>query len=156
MRWGVIRARILQALVASTWDAPLPFVAEALTLAEPEGFVRTFVDEGASMPALLQRAAEQGIARPYVARLLAAFELDGSRKTGAPTPSAPQPLIEPLSERELEVLRLAAQGLSNQEIADRLVISVGTVKTHVHNILGKLEVRGRTQAAARARELDLI
>jgi LuxR family maltose regulon positive regulatory protein len=67
-----------------------------------------------------------------------------------------QPLIEPLSERELEVLRLVADGLSNREIADRLFVSVGTVKTHVHNILGKLGVEGRPRAIARARELDLI
>jgi LuxR family maltose regulon positive regulatory protein len=154
--WGMIRTRVLQALAAPSPDAALPFLAEALTLAEPEGFVRTFIDEGAPLAALLQSAAEQDIARRYVARLLAAFELDVSRKTGEKPPSPPQPLIEPLSERELEVLRLAAEGLSNQEIADRLVISVGTVKTHVHSILGKLDVRGRTQAAARARELDLI
>jgi LuxR family maltose regulon positive regulatory protein len=154
--WGMIRARLLQALAASTWDAALPFLAEALTLAEPEGFVRTFIDEGASIAALLRHAADSGITRPYTKRLLTALEADALRKTGAETPSPPQPLIEPLSERELEVLRLAAEGLSNQEIADRLVISVGTVKTHVHNILGKLEVRRRTQAAARARELDLI
>jgi LuxR family maltose regulon positive regulatory protein len=154
--WGMIHTRILQALAAPTPDAALPFLAEALTLAEPEGFVRTFVDEGAPLATLLPLAAERGIAHRYVARLLAAFHADVSRKKGEKAPSPPQPLIEPLSERELEVLRLAAEGLSNQEIADRLVISVGTVKTHVHNVLGKLDVRGRTQAAARARELDLI
>jgi LuxR family maltose regulon positive regulatory protein len=154
--WGVIRTRILQALAAQTPDAATPSLAEALKLAEPEGFVRSFVDEGVSLTPLLQRAAEQGITRPYIQRLLPAFEADALRKAGEKTPSPPQPLIEPLSQRELEVLRLAAEGLSNQEIADRLVISVGTVKTHVHNILGKLDVRGRAQAAARARELDLI
>ncbi len=154
--WGMARIRIPQALAARTPEAALPFVGEALTLAEPQGLVRSFVDEGAPLVPLLRRAAELGAARRYAERLLAAFQTDALRKTGVKAPPPPQPLIEPLSERELEVLRLAAEGLSNQEIADRLVISVGTVKTHVHNILGKLDVRGRTQAGARARELDLI
>ena len=70
--------------------------------------------------------------------------------------SARQPLVEPLSDRELEVLRLVAEGLSNSEIADKLFISVGTVKTHVHNVLGKLSADGRPRAIARARELELI
>jgi LuxR family maltose regulon positive regulatory protein len=68
----------------------------------------------------------------------------------------PSPLVEPLSERELQVLRLVANGLSNREIADALVLAVGTVKAHVHTIFGKLDVRGRTQAVARARDLDLL
>ncbi len=72
-----------------------------------------------------------------------------------PSPTA-QPLFEPLSERELEVLRLVADGLSNREIADKLIIGVGTVKTHVHHIYSKLDVSGRTQAVARAREIELI
>ena len=95
-------------------------------------------------------------------RLLAALEgetKDEGRKIQPAPPSLlprPSPLVEPLSERELEVLGLVAQGLTNREIAERLFITVGTVKTHVHNIYGKLGVRGRTQAAARARELELL
>jgi LuxR family maltose regulon positive regulatory protein len=156
INWGMIRVRVLQALAAPTAQDSLGFLGEALALGEPEGFVRTFIDEGAPLRALLQQAAEQGISRLYTKKLLSAFEADAFRKTGTPIPSPAQPLIEPLSQRELEVLRLTAEGLSNQEIADRLVITVGTVKTHIHNILGKLDVRGRTQAAARARELGLI
>jgi LuxR family maltose regulon positive regulatory protein len=156
LRWGTLRVRVLQALAAPTPSAALPFLKEALMWGEPQGFVRTFVDEGESLVYLLRHAAAQGISRQYAAKLLAAFKADARRKAGGEPPAPDQPLIEPLSERELEVLRLVAEGLSNQEIADRLVISVGTVKTHVHNILGKLDVRGRTQAAARARELDLI
>lgn len=156
MGWGIIRARLLQALVAPTWDAALPFLAEALTLAEPEGFVRTFIDEGTPIAVLLQRAAEQGIARRYVERLLAAFEADVFRKAGQETPSPPQPLIEPLSERELEVLRLAAEGLINQEIAQELYVSINTVKTHLRNIYGKLGVTNRRAATAKATALGLI
>jgi LuxR family maltose regulon positive regulatory protein len=156
LRWGMLRVRVLQALAAPTPAAALPFVSEALTWGGPEGFIRSFVDEGESLIPLLRRAATQGLARQYVKKLLSAFEADARRRAGEEALPPAQPLIEPLSERELEVLRLVAEGLSNQEIADRLVISVGTVKTHVHNILGKLDVRGRTQAAVRARDLDLI
>jgi LuxR family maltose regulon positive regulatory protein len=156
LRWGMLRVRVLQALAAPTPAAALPFLSEALAWGQPEGFVRSFLDEGESLIPLLRHAATQGVARRYVKKLLAAFEADARRRAGEKLPPPAQPLIEPLSERELEVLRLVAEGFSNQEIADRLVISLGTVKTHVHNILGKLDVRGRTQAAARARELDLI
>jgi LuxR family maltose regulon positive regulatory protein len=156
LRWGMLRVRVLQALAAPTPAAALPFLSEALTWGEPEGFVRSFLDEGESLVPLLRHAATEGIAPHYVKKLLAAFAVDARRRAGEKPPALAQPLIEPLSDRELEVLRLVAEGLSNREIADRLVISVGTVKTHVHNILGKLDVRGRTQAAARARELDLI
>jgi LuxR family maltose regulon positive regulatory protein len=119
----------------------------ALVLAEPEGYVRTWIDEGVPIQDLLRRAAARGIAPDYVGRLLAAFE------TSAPPPS---PLIEPLSKRELEVLRLLAAGLSNQEIAEQLVLAVGTVKKYTHNIYGKLGVHNRTAAATRARELGYL
>jgi len=119
---------------------------KALALAEPEDYVRIFVDEGAPMAALLRRALSQNVAPNYVGRLLAAFE----------EPAALSPLVEPLTRRELEVLRLIADGLKNQEIADRLVISVATVKRHVTNIYGKLGVGRRVQAVARAQELGLL
>ncbi|MCP4543187.1 MAG: tetratricopeptide repeat protein [Chloroflexi bacterium] len=129
----------------------------ALSLTEPEGYVRIFVDEGVPMMALLQETASRGIATGYVNKLLAAFDVSEYESEGeTPPPSINQPLIDPLSERELEVLRLIAIGLSNREIAGRLVVAVSTVKTHINNIYRKLDVSKRTQAVARARELNLL
>jgi LuxR family maltose regulon positive regulatory protein len=124
-------------------------LARALLLGEPEGYVRTFVDLGAPMGELLRGAAHRGIRTGYVGRLLA-------RAPAEPVPAASSPLIEPLSDRELEVLRLIAAGLSNREIAQKLVITPGTAKWHANNIYGKLGVHSRTQAVALARELGLL
>jgi LuxR family maltose regulon positive regulatory protein len=156
-QYGVVEVRALQALAAPTPTAALAFLADALTLAQPEGYVRTFVDKGEPMAALLQEAASQGIAPDYVAKLLAAF---GAEAPILPAPSTPrlpaQPLIEPLSERELQVLRLVATGLSNRDIAEALYISLNTVKTHLQRIYGKLGVSSRTAAATIAQELNLL
>jgi LuxR family maltose regulon positive regulatory protein len=128
----------------------------ALSLAEPEGYVRAFVDAGAPMAELLQQAVRRGMSPGYVSKLLAAFGIAGYGRMGTMPPHSPTPtLIEPLSERELEVLRLVAEGLSNREIAERLIVAVSTVKTHINHIYRKLGVSKRTQAVARARELDL-
>jgi LuxR family maltose regulon positive regulatory protein len=144
----------------------LTVLAEAISHARSEGYIRLFVDEGESMAALLYRLREQQRRQgptPYLDTVLAAFPQEGRRDVYLPPrqdalrPSAPQQgLLDPLSERELEVLHLVAQGAPNQEIADRLVITVDTVKRHVSNILGKLEVSNRTQAVARARSLGLL
>ena len=125
-------------------------LAQALSLAEQGGYVRTFVNNGEPMAKLLRQAASQGISPQYVAKLLSAFD----RTTEPPLPVS-QPLVEPLSERELEVLRLIAAGLSNREIADDLVVGVSTVKKHINNLYGKLGVHSRTQAIARVRDLGL-
>ena len=113
--------------------------------------MRIFVDEGEAMACLLRRALTRGIAASYVSRLLTAY----GESAPATSPVA-QALVEPLTERELEVLRLIAAGLSNQEIAHELVIALSTVKSHVNHVYGKLGVKSRTQAVARARELDLV
>lgn len=162
----VIAMCVLQALAAN----PLGNEAEALatleyalTLAEPEGYVRTFVDQGAPIRALLRRIVQRGTAQVYVQRLLAAFpESDkavpwrGELEMAIHGSSVVPALREPLSPRELEVLRQIAEGHSNQVIADTLVIAVSTVKRHINNIYGKLGVRSRTQALVRARELRLL
>jgi LuxR family maltose regulon positive regulatory protein len=133
-------------------------LTRALTLAEPEGYMRIFADEGEPMAALLRRVALPSRASGYVARLLAAIpasRADGPGRRGD-VPGQGSPLVEPLTEREREVLRLLAADASNAEIARTLVLTVGTVKTHVHNIFGKLEVRTRRQAAVKAGDLHLL
>ncbi len=129
----------------------------ALTLAEPEGFVRIFVDEGPPMARLLYKALDRGIAPGYARRLLAAFPMPDLEQDGSPDTRDPESdLIEPLSERERQVLHLIAEGLANPEIASRLFISLHTVKTHARNIYGKLNVNSRTQAVVQAQRLGLI
>jgi LuxR family maltose regulon positive regulatory protein len=163
----VIEIRALQALTLQALGdsaGALAALAHALTLAESEGYIRIFVDEGAPMARLLQAGRAQGIAPNYISKLLAAFPRTEGR--GLRTESAeaahsvlsPQSstLVEPLSERELEILRLIALGLSNQAIANRLVIAISTVKRHINNLFGKLAVQSRTQALVRARELQLL
>ena len=169
-RWShVIEIKILQALAhAQRHEAQkaLTVLAQAVHLAEPEGYIRAFVDEGTAMAALLSRLRDQGRRQGptlYLDTLLAAL----SHRSTALAPLPPgsgesrgyireQPLIEPLSERELEVLELIAHGDSNQEIADRLVITLDTVKRHVTHIFEKLGVHNRVQAVAKARALSLL
>jgi LuxR family maltose regulon positive regulatory protein len=128
-------------------NATLQLLQNVLTLAEPGGFIRTFADEGRPMAQLLSDAAVYRMSPDYISRLLAAFE---------PAGSPDQALIEPLSHRELEVLRLIAQGLSNHEISERLFLALSTVKGHNQKIFDKLQVQRRTEAIARARELGLL
>ena len=146
----MIETRLLQALATSSSTEALQFLREALTLAQPEGFIRTFVDMGEPMKFLLERLrTEGGELKDYVLTLLVAF---GEAVRG----SKDQPLVEPISERELEILCLLADGLSNREIAEKLVISVGTTKSHVHHILEKLGSASRMQAVAKAGEIGLL
>jgi LuxR family maltose regulon positive regulatory protein len=149
----ITQARALQALAAPDPGQAFAFLAEALTRAEPEGHVRIFVDAGEPMRVLLQEAAARGIATDYVEKLLAAFD---TPQAAAPTPAVAQPLVEPLSDRELDVLYLLTDGQTNQEVAQALCVSVNTVKTHLKNIYGKLGVNNRRKAAAQAKELGLV
>ena len=146
----VIEILVLQALGAGAVSDGLVPLERALTLAESQGYVRIFVDEGPPMALLLRAAAKDGIARSYVRRLLAALA-----KTETDRP-IDQGLIEPLSERELDVLRLLATDLNGPEIARSLVVSLNTVRTHTKNIYTKLDVNDRRAAVRRAGELDLL
>ena len=130
---------------------------EALALAEPGGFIRIFVDEGAPMARLLREALSRGVRPEYVRRLLAAFPFDDAERAASPAARvAGSRLAEPLSGRELEVLALIARGLTNQEIALRLYLSLHTVKAHARSIYAKLGVSSRTQAVARGRALGYL
>jgi LuxR family transcriptional regulator, maltose regulon positive regulatory protein len=140
-RGDVVRARV-----------PLE---RALILAEPEGYVRTFVDEGAAMRTLLGHAIADGPGGAYARRLLSAIG-EPAQLPSTALRAVSAELAEPLTRRELEVLRLIATGLRNREIADRLSLSVSTVKRHIANAYGKLGVGHRTEALVRAKELNLL
>ena len=156
---SVIEILILQALAHQTQgDLPsaLSSLQRALVLAEPEGYVRIFLDEGKSIMQLLREVSAHKIMPDYTDRLLAAFQADQRENKDKLDKVPVSGLIEPLSQRELEVLRLIAQGLSNQEICERLFLALDTVKGHNRRIFNKLQVQRRTEAIARARELGLI
>jgi LuxR family maltose regulon positive regulatory protein len=160
----IIQLRVLQATAWATQGQQAPALAalaEALPLAEPEGYMRVFLDEGAALVPVLRQARARGITPAYTRRLLAAF-VDAVAAPGAPLAPAPSTagpshaLVEPLSERERAVLRLLGAGLSAPEIAGTLVVGTSTVKTHLKNIYGKLDVHSRAEAVDRARELQLL
>ncbi|MFC2025588.1 LuxR C-terminal-related transcriptional regulator [Chloroflexota bacterium] len=156
---SVIEILVLQSLAHETQGDPskaLASLKRALTLAEPEGYVRIFADEGKPMAHLLSEAAAQGIMPDYTGKLLAVIEAEKQKSEDKFYLPPAQPYIEPLSERELEVLQLIAQGFSNREIGKQLFLALNTVKGHNRKIFGKLEVRRRTEAVARARELGLL
>jgi LuxR family maltose regulon positive regulatory protein len=144
----VLQAHACQARGDS--QAALGSLQHALTLSEPEGYVRIFLDEGPPIIPLLRAAAKDGIVQNYVRRLLAAVN-----KTQNTAP-VQQGLIEPLSERELDVIRLLASDLDGPDIARELVVSLNTVRTHTKNIYAKLGVNNRRAAVRRAQELDLL
>ena len=147
---SLIEILILQAItleVQKRSEEALLALGRAFDLGKPEGFVRVFLDEGSSMISLLRRAVTKGLHIPYALHLL---------NVSGVVAADPQPLIEALSGRELEVLQLLAEGLSNKEIADRLFVAPGTIKQHLKNISRKLDVNGRMQAVRRGRELRLL
>jgi LuxR family maltose regulon positive regulatory protein len=149
----IVRALALEAL----GDRPsaLSTLERALMLAEPEGYIRLFVDEGEPVWALLRHSHMRSAVPAYITTLLEAFgaqHLQDLSSTSAHSAS----LLDPLTEREREVLRLLLEGASNREIARRLVLSVNTVKRHVYNLSSKLGVQSRAQAIVRARDLHLV
>jgi len=153
----VMEVLILQALVWQVHgelDRSLSLLEQALEI-HCRDYIRLFVDEGKPMAELLRQAASRRIHSKYVSHLLAAF-VPVEKKVATTVSLRKQPLIEPLSERELEVLRYLAMGLSNQVIAEQLFLSLAAVKWHARNIYGKLNVSNRTQAVTRARELGIL
>jgi LuxR family maltose regulon positive regulatory protein len=128
-------------------------LGHALSLGELGGYVRMFLDEGEQVAPLLREAISRGVAADYARKLLAAL---GKERSVQDAPSSQSPLVEPLSERELDVLWLLAEGLTNREIARRVFLSVNTIKSHNRSIFQKLGVRNRMQAVAKARELGIL
>jgi LuxR family maltose regulon positive regulatory protein len=150
---SAIEIYILEALVyeaQSNITRAIESLEHALRLAEPEGYIRIFADEGAPMAHLLSEVNARGIIPEYVGKLLEAFG-----ETESKTPTV-QSLIEPLSEREREILSLIANGLKNKEIAEQMVISLNTVLYHTKNIYNKLGVNKRTQAVLKAQDGYLL
>ena len=168
---SVIEILTLQALayqMQGSTPAALETLSRTLALAEPQGYVRMFLDEGPSMAKLLGEAAERGIMQSYTNKLLGEFQDEGQQSGGSSQFIPSQPLIvpdvrpakdilvEPLSQRELEILRLLETELSGPEIARELVIALSTVRTHTKSIYSKLNVNSRRAAVKRAIELGLI
>jgi LuxR family maltose regulon positive regulatory protein len=156
---SAIEILILQALAhQAQGDLPAALLPlqHALALAEPQGYVRMFLDEGSSMMQLLREASAREIMPDYTGKLLAAFEAEKRKSEDKPDLPPARILIESLSQRESTILQLIAQGLSNREIGERLFLALDTIKGHNRKIFDKLQVHSRTEAIARARELGLL
>lgn len=155
-----LKVMILQAIALHAHgekDKAAQLLGDALALAEPGGFTRIFVDEGPPMARLLYEAQTCGIAPDYIRRLLAAFPDAEAEKTDLSKSQAPKSeMIELLSGRELEVLKLMAQGLKYNQIAEQLIVSLNTIRSHTKNIYGKLGATNRTQAIEKARDINLL
>jgi ATP/maltotriose-dependent transcriptional regulator MalT len=157
---AALAIRVFLALLhqeAGRGERAVALLEPALTLAETEGYRRVFLDAGSRLVPVLRQAAAQGIVPEFVGEVLAAFRDEGLIAGAPPPRESPQLAYSPpLSERELEVLRLVAAGLSNTEIAQQLFLSVGTVKRHLSNISSKLDATSRSSAVARARALGVL
>ena len=164
---SLIHVLALQALLHQTCGeipTALEKLSAALSLSEPGGFIRPFVDLGPRMADLLKQLIKQNIAVGYIKRIIDAFKEDEHRtvpdasEKNSSSPYLPisQPLVEPLSNREIEILELVSQRLRDKEIAAKLFISYQTVKKHLHNIYGKLNVSGRRKAVEKAETLGIL
>jgi LuxR family transcriptional regulator, maltose regulon positive regulatory protein len=153
----ILALRALAAQAEGSTERALDLLERSVSLAEPGGYVRLFVDEGTPMRSLLARLRERmelgSLLRRYLETLLAAF---GADRPVRPARVENNGLLEPISARELEVLHLMAEGHANQEIARQLVVASSTVKTHVHHLFAKLQAADRLQAVTRARQLGLL
>jgi LuxR family maltose regulon positive regulatory protein len=148
--YGFIAVLILRALAAESQEAGMELLSEALERSSQEGFIRVYADHGKILKPLLMEAAQRGVNPEYIRQILAAIQEEPGKDIIATG------IVEQLSEREIEVLRLVSAGLTNREIAEKLYLSLGTIKTHVYNICGKVGVTNRTQAVMLARDLNLI
>ena len=150
----IVEAMVLQALALQgkkEIDQALAVLEKAITIAQPEGYVRVFLDEGEAMTRLLCQVQSRQVVSGYASVLLSMIG-----KTSGMTQPSMQLLVEPLTMREVEVLKLIEAGQSNQEIAGQLVISIPTVKRHISNIYAKLGAKSRTQALAIGKELKIF
>jgi LuxR family maltose regulon positive regulatory protein len=166
--WRVMEITAMQAVLKEAEgqrEEALTLLEPILAWAEPHGHIRLFADLGPKMAGLLERLRRQGVAPAYVSQILAAFRNERKDSYGRPrtkssapsfVPSPSSELVDPLTNRELGVLELMAQRFTNKEITAQLVISVGTVKQHTHNIYQKLNVKGRRQAVTKATELGIL
>jgi LuxR family maltose regulon positive regulatory protein len=148
--YGGIATRIMLSQAIRDREVGFKVLAEALEKSQEEGYLRAYADYGQVLVPKLLEAAQKGINPEYIQRILSCIHQDEDFKETA------KGTVEKLSERELEVLRLIAVGLSNREIAEQLFLSPGTIKTHVHNICGKLGASNRTQAVMQARDLNIL
>ena len=150
IEYSIFKSLVLDALGKT--DEAVTILSQALSFAEAEGFRRVFLDKGRLMAQLLRKISKPDSSTDFARQLLAAFEKPMDTKNKPPS----QNLVEPLSERELEVLQLVAAGLTNREISEQLFLALDTVKGHNRNIYGKLGVKSRTQAVNKAVSLKII
>jgi len=155
--YPLVKMNLMRALASPNSDDALPFLAKALELGEPEGYVRTFLDEGKLIKPLLKKAISQGIKPNYSSKLLSIIQSEEHQRHAKKCKiiSSSASVFGLLSKRELEVMQLIEKGFSDRQIADKLVISLSTAKTHVHHIFAKLNAKDRLQAVNRAKDLQL-
>lgn len=154
IRTLILHSRVLQGF--GDTEKAISRLTHALELAQPRGYLRTFIDAGEGIAKLLFQCAQQGIHKQFCLEILEAFPTDSKTIYPIKSDSSSESIVESLSQREIEVLQLIAEGCTNQQIAEELIVSLSTVKTHARNIFGKLGVKNRTEAVAKARLFGLL